>query len=64
VGKKRGFAAMDPELQKKISASGGKAAHAAGKAHEWTVETAEKAGQKGGRATQERLRKLREKAGE
>lgn len=46
---KRGFASMDPERQKAIAASGGKAAHAQGKAHQFTAEEAVKAGSKGGK---------------
>jgi uncharacterized protein len=44
----RGFAAMDPEKQRLIASAGGKAAHAAGTAHEWTSEEAREAGRKGG----------------
>lgn len=47
---KRGFAAMDPETVKKIASKGGKAAHAAGTAHEFTAEEAREAGRKGGKA--------------
>ncbi len=42
---------MDPEKQKKIASKGGKAAHAKGRAHEWTVEEAREAGRKGGAAS-------------
>lgn len=45
---KRGFAAMSPEKQKSIASQGGKAAHAAGTAHEFTSEEAREAGKKGG----------------
>jgi general stress protein YciG len=45
---KRGFAALDPEKQKEIARLGGKAAHAQGKAHEFTSEEARVAGKKGG----------------
>jgi general stress protein YciG len=47
----RGFAAMDPALVSSIARKGGKAAHRAGTAHEFTVEEAREAGRKGGRAT-------------
>ncbi|MBA3284212.1 MAG: general stress protein [Nitrosopumilus sp.] len=47
--KKRGFASMDREKQKEIASRGGKAAHAAGTAHEFTSEEAREAGRKGGR---------------
>jgi len=46
----RGFAAMDPDKQRKIASEGGKAAHQSGNAHEFTPEEAKKAGQKGGKA--------------
>ena len=44
----RGFASMDPERRRAISALGGRAAHAAGTAHRWTPEAAREAGKKGG----------------
>ncbi len=47
----RGFASMDPEKQRRIASKGGKAAHAKGRAHEWTSDTARVAGRKGGSAT-------------
>ena len=46
----RGFAAMDPDKQRRIASEGGKAAHEKGKAHEFTPDEARLAGQKGGRA--------------
>jgi general stress protein YciG len=49
--KRRGFAAMDPARVREISRAGGKAAHAAGTAHEFTSEEARVAGRKGGRAS-------------
>ncbi|OPZ35905.1 MAG: Stress-induced bacterial acidophilic repeat motif protein [Synergistetes bacterium ADurb.BinA166] len=52
--KPRGFAAMDPEVQRRIASAGGKSAHRAGTAHHWSKETAAEAGRKGGRAAQER----------
>jgi general stress protein YciG len=45
---KRGFASMDPARQRDIASKGGKAAHAKGKAHEWTADEARRAGRKGG----------------
>ena len=48
---RRGFAAMDPEKQKKIASQGGKAAHQSGNAHEFTSEEARTAGRKGGLAS-------------
>ena len=46
----RGFAAMDQEKQRAIASKGGKAAHQAGTAHEFTAEEAREAGRKGGQA--------------
>lgn len=39
---------MDPEKQRAIASKGGKAAHAKGRAHEFTPEEARAAGSKGG----------------
>ena len=47
----RGFAAMDRNLVSAIARKGGKAAHEAGTAHEFTSEEARAAGRKGGMAT-------------
>ncbi len=44
----RGFAAMDPQKQKKIASEGGRAAHRQGVAHEWSRDEAREAGRKGG----------------
>jgi hypothetical protein len=44
---RRGFAAMDPKAVREIAHKGGKAAHAAGTAHEFTSEEARAAGRKG-----------------
>lgn len=43
-----GFASMDPSKQRSIASKGGKAAHAQGRAHEFTAEEARSAGRKGG----------------
>ncbi len=51
VRKRRGFAAIDRTLVREIARKGGKAAHAAGTAHEFTSEEARVAGRKGGQAT-------------
>ncbi len=48
--RKRGFAAMDPEKVKAIASKGGKAAHVAGTAHQFSSDEARKAGLKGGKA--------------
>lgn len=53
---RRGFAAMDPNLVKEICRKGGKAAHEAGKAHEFTSEEARAAGRKGGLASHAKRR--------
>ena len=44
---RRGFAAMDPEKQRKIASIGGRTAHELGRAHEFTSEEARDAGRKG-----------------
>lgn len=44
----RGFAAMDRSKVSEIASKGGKAAHAAGTAHQFTSEEARAAGKKGG----------------
>lgn len=53
----RGFAAMDRKLVSEIARKGGKAAHEAGVAYEFTPEKAREAGRKGGRATHAKRRK-------
>ena len=53
----RGFAAMDRTLVSAIARKGGKAAHSAGTAHEFTSDEAREAGRKGGRATHAKRRK-------
>lgn len=45
---RRGFANMDPAVQQRIAAAGGKASHASGRGHKWTPEEAREAGRKGG----------------
>jgi uncharacterized protein len=46
----RGFALMDPSKQREIASKGGKAAHAQGRAHQFTPVEARDAGRKGGEA--------------
>jgi len=46
--KKRGFALMNPEEQRKIASKGGRAAHRKGTAHEWDSQEAAAAGRLGG----------------
>jgi general stress protein YciG len=41
-----GFAALDPQRQREIASMGGKAAHASGRAHEFTTDEARAAGRK------------------
>lgn len=53
----RGFAAMDRKLVSEIARKGGKAAHTAGTAHEFTTEEARLAGRKGGQASHANRRK-------
>ncbi len=50
----RGFRSMSPERRREIASKGGKAAHAAGKAHVFTHEEAVAAGRKGGSAYSKR----------
>ena len=57
-GKRRGFAAMDPEARSELASKGGKAAHAQGTAHEFTPDEAREAGRKGGLASHRRRREL------
>lgn len=47
-GSKRGFAAMDQQLQREIASKGGQTAHQRGTAHEFDSTEARAAGQKGG----------------
>lgn len=42
----RGFAAMTPEKKKEIASMGGRAAHACGRAHQFSSEEARAAGKK------------------
>jgi general stress protein YciG len=42
----RGFAAMSPEKKKEIAGMGGRAAHASGRAHQFSSEEARAAGKK------------------
>jgi len=48
--KGRGFASMDAGRQREIARKGGKAAHAQGRAHEFTADEARVAGRRGGEA--------------
>ena len=58
----RGFAAMDRKLVSEIARKGGKAAHSAGTAHEFTSDEARDAGRKGGRATHAKRREAQGQA--
>lgn len=44
----RGFGSMDAKKQREIASKGGKAAHAQGRAHEFTPAEAREAGRQGG----------------
>ncbi|HWZ88775.1 MAG TPA: KGG domain-containing protein [Polyangiaceae bacterium] len=46
----RGFAALDPDEQRRISSAGGRASHESGHAHEWSSAEAKEAGRRGGLA--------------
>lgn len=48
--RRRGFAAMDRDRVKEIASKGGRAAHAAGTAHQFSADEARVAGKKGGMA--------------
>jgi general stress protein YciG len=53
---------MDPKLVAEISRKGGKAAHSAGTAHEFTSDEARAAGRKGGLASHAKRRRAAEAA--
>jgi uncharacterized protein len=57
---KRGFAALDPDRQREIARQGGRAAHAQGRAHEFTSEEAREAGRKGGEAVSKNSEHMKE----
>lgn len=48
AAKRRGFAAMDREVQRRIASKGGRMAHLRHTAHEFTAAEARAAGQRGG----------------
>ena len=48
--KMHGFALIAASLQREIASKGGKAAHALGRAHQFTSEEARSAGRKGSKA--------------
>lgn len=49
----RGFQTLSDARRREIAASGGRAAHREGRAHEWTAKEARRAGMKGGRKAAE-----------
>jgi hypothetical protein len=51
---KRGFASLSLERRREIASKGGQAAHAQGKAHKFTSEEAQAAGQRGGQISRRR----------
>jgi general stress protein YciG len=57
-GKGSGFASMSEKRRREVQSNGGKAAHQAGVAHEWTPEEARVAGREGGRATRDNRRAI------
>ena len=57
---RKGFAVIDPELQREIASKGGKAAHESGNAHEWTSWEAQEAGRKGGKSISQDREHMRE----
>jgi uncharacterized protein len=60
--RRRGFAAMDRDRVREIASKGGKAAHAAGTAHQFTSDEARVAGRKGGMAPHIRRGGVRRRA--
>ena len=52
--KPRGLAALTSERRREIASKGGQAAHAQGKAHRFTSEEAQAAGQRGGKISRRR----------
>jgi general stress protein YciG len=50
----RGFAAMSPEKKREIASMGGRAAHACGRAHQFSSEEARAAGKKRHQRTSDR----------
>jgi general stress protein YciG len=60
--RRRGFAAMDRDRVREIASKGGKAAHAAGTAHQFTSDEARVAGRKGGMAPHVRRGGVRRRA--
>ena len=58
----RGFAAMDRSKVSEIASKGGKAAHAAGTAHQFSSDEARVAGRKGGMAPHVRRGGVRRRA--
>jgi uncharacterized protein len=65
--KPRGFAAMTPERRREVASAAGKAAHAQGRAPEFTPEQARAAGRKGGEAVsadREHMRAIGRRGGE
>ena len=60
--RRRGFAAMDRDRVREIASKGGKAAHAAGTAHQFSSDEARVAGRKGGQAPHVRRGGVRRRA--
>ena len=61
--RRRGFAAMDRSRVKEIASKGGRAAHAAGTAHQFSADEARNAGRKGGMAPHVRRGGVRRRPG-
>jgi uncharacterized protein len=55
-GRRKGFASMHPDKQRKLASLGGKKAHALRTAHRWSSEEAQVAGRKGGTMSRRRPR--------
>ena len=54
---RRGFAALTPERRREPASNGGRAVHAAGTGHQFTIEEARAAGSKGGRVIRDAPRR-------
>ena len=57
AGTARGFGRLPLEERTALASKGGLAAHAGGRAHEWTSDEARAAGRKGGRAPKPKKKK-------
>ena len=54
MGKRQGFACMDPKKLKEIASKGGKASHQKGTGHKWDSDEAREAGRKSRKMAREK----------